>query len=438
MPFTTKIQSLVGAHSGIYGPSIDWANNRVFEPGGSWLSRYGLLTGLEEAFADQAALGWAATYTGALTADGNIIGPGPGAPFNGGIQIIDQTTLTRISGAAFSGGHFCNSYAGVLVGSQQYCIGTGPGGAVGGTKATVICQDVTQIYADSWPAYSLSGADFNASLCAGKDGANTVYLFISPNPGSVTPQKVGIYEYLCGASPSKRTLVEFIPTDIDAGWTEIHFGGACIDQADGNLLIFLAGQFGAATINYLLKISVTDGSTIWQSAAVGTTARNIGAMSNSSIVHNQFGYVSTDATPTIVIVNTVNGSTISTQTTGLHGLNLVLDNGAYNDTLGCVVSWFDYNYLDTDSPIQLNSTPSSFNGYGVLYVAAPFSVPSPRRFLAVSGPIRTNQPSAPPVEPPLPPPPPPPPPPPVTITNITTLAGDPLVTLSGSNIITDT
>ncbi len=398
MPFTTKIQSLVGAHSGIYGPAIDWTNNLFFEPGGSYLTRYGLITGLEEAFADQAALGMPATYSLALTSDGSIIGAGPGAAFNGGIQTIDPATLTSTSAHAFTGGHYASHFAGVLVGSQQYCIGNGPGGAIGGTKAIIICQDTTQIYADSWPAYSTSGSDFTGNLCAGKQGANTVYMFISPNPGGVTPQKVGIYEYTCSGSPSKRTLVEFIPADIDAAWTEIYFGGACIDQTDGNLLMFLSGQSGATTINYLLKVSVTDGSIVWQSAAVGTTARNLGAMQESSITHSRFGYVATDATPTIVIVNTTDGSTVSTQTTGLNGLNLVLDNGAYNDTAGCIVSWFGYNYTDADSPIQLNSTPSSFNGYGVLYIAAPYSVPSARRFLAVMGPIRDIQ-----IGPPVPP-----------------------------------
>ncbi len=388
MTFATKIQSLTGAHSGIYGPSVNWGTNQVTETNGSNISQYGFLTGLEIIYADQVALSWSATYGSALGADGTIIGPGPGAAFNGGIQTLDPAALTRTANAAFSGGHYCSSFAGVLVGSQQYCIGTGPGGAIGGTKATVICQDVTQIYADSWPAFSTAGSDFGASLCAGKQGNNTVYLTLSPTGGGVIPQKVGFVEYLCGAVPSMRTLVEYIPTDIDAAWTQISFGGCCIDQTDGNLLVFLAGQSGATTRNYLLKVSVTDGSTIWQAAAAGTNARVSYAMQNSSILHSRFGYVAPEV-PLITLVNTTNGSTVSTQSTGIHGVALVTKSEAYNDTLGCTFGWYDFTYIDADSPTRLNTTAASFNGLGALYIADAFTPPpssTSRRFLAQSRP----------------------------------------------------
>ncbi len=389
MTFGTKIQSLTGANSGIYGPSVAWANSVVFETNGTDISRYGLISGLEELAVSQ--VDWPATYGSALAANGDIIGPGPGVPFNGGIQTLDPATLTRIATAPFFGVHYCSTFAGVLVGSQQYCVGTGPGGAIGGTKATVICQGVTQVYADGWPVYAQPGSDYSASLCSGKPGNNTVYLSISPNNPAAGTQKVSLIEYICGLVINKRTLVEYIPTDIDAAWTEIYFGGACIDQTDGNLLVFLAGQSGATTRNYLLKVSVTDGSTVWQVAGVGTTARTAGMMRDSNIAHQRFGYVCTDTPKTITIINTVDGSTVTTQTAGLDGVALVVPSEAYSDTLGCTVSWYNFSDMGADSPARLNSTGASFDGLGVLYIAEAFVPPvtvTQRRFLAQSRPVR--------------------------------------------------
>lgn len=422
MPFRPAIQSLTGAHSGIYDGTIDWAQNRVFETSGSWITRYGLLSGLEELAVGQVALGIPATYGLALNSAGDVITAGPGAAFNGGIQTLSQTTLTSTSAHAFSGGTYGSSFAAVLVGSQKYSVACGPGGAVGGTHNIMICQDTTQVFSEAWPAYATSGSNHNGALCAGKNGTNKVYLINSPNSGGVT-QKVAFTEYTCAASPTKRTLVEFVPADIDAAWTEIYFGGACIDQTDGNLLVFLGGQSGATTRNYLLKVAVSDGSVIWKSAAAGTSIRSPGLMSRSSITQSQFGYVSTDAPPRITIVNTVTGSTISTQTTGLHGLTLVIAGEAYNDTLGCTVGWYSYNYIDTDSPSRLNSTPVNFDGYGVLYIAGRsvtgddadgwFAVMRALDPLAIGAPL------------------------PSPATRITTEDGDEEITEAGDNLITE-
>ncbi len=375
MTFATKIQSLTGANSGVYGPSVSWAENYVIETNGSKVTRYGLLTGLEELAENQT---WTATFGTGLTSDGSIMAPN--------IQILDKDTLLTVSTGVLS--DFGSMFAGVMVGSQQYCVANGPGGAIGGTHTIMICEDVTQVFSEQWPAYAASGSSHSAYLCAGKQGNSTVYLCVTPNvSGSL--QKVTIVEYICAPIPTKRTLVEYVPTDVDAGWTEVYFGGACIDQTDGNLLMFLAGQSGATTRNYLLKVSVTDGSTVWQVAAAGTSARVPYVMQCSSILHQRFGYVSTDGPATITIVDTTDGSTVSTQTTGLDGVALVQVSEAYNDTLGCTFGWYFFTDMGADSPEQLNSTPSSFDGLGVLYVAERFApATTSRRFLAQSRPVR--------------------------------------------------
>ncbi len=387
MTFATKVQSLVGAHSGIYDPAIDWTISKIYETSGSYISRYGVLTGLEEAFADQVALGISATTPLGLTTSSNIVTTGPGAAFNGGIQTIDASTLTRISNGAFSGVNYgLGSYASVLVGSQEYNITCGNGAPLGGTHSIIICQDTAQIYYDGWPAGNNGG-----TLCAGPPGLNTVYLATAPTASGNIPQTVTIQAYLCGASPSKSTVIVVSPTDIDAGWTEIYFGGFCLDKTDNNLLVFFSGQTGATTLSYLTKIDV-GGSISWTHAVTNNgsnPAGSHGVMANSSITHSQYGYVCTAGTPTITIVDTTDGSTISTQTTGLNGLTMPGPTGCYNDTLGCIVSYMSNMYVDADSATLLNTTPSSFSGYGVLYITEGYSPPSTsRRFLAQSRPIR--------------------------------------------------
>ncbi len=369
MTFGTQIQSLTGAHSGIYGPAINWADNAVFENSGSYLTRYGLLSGLEEASNTLASLGSSATYPNGMGPDGTLILNGPGAAYVNGIQTIDPTTLTRIAAGAYSpavtyGG---GDITGVLVGSQLYSIDCGTGGPVAGTHKIIISQDATVVYTDAWPTGSNGG-----TLCAGPSGSNTVYLATAPTSSADSPQQVDIQAYICGISISKSTIVTLDPTDIDAGWTEIYFGGFCLDQTDNNLLAFFSGQSGASPLSKLVKIDATTGDVLWTHTITNNgsnPAGGSGVMKNSSITNGQYGYVCTAGTPTITIVDTSDGSTISTQTTGLHGLTMVSASGCYNDTLGCIVGVFGYTYADADSPARLNSTPSSFSGYGALYIA---------------------------------------------------------------------
>ncbi len=387
MTFATKIQSLVGAHSGTYDPAIDWTISKIYETSGTYITRYGVLTGLEEAFADQTALGMAASDPLGLTSGANLVTSGPGAAFNGGIQTIDASSLTRISNGAFSGVHYGGgSYASVLVGSQEYNMASGTGAPVGGTHSVMICQDTTQIYADNWPVGAATGM-----LCAGPSGSDTIYLATGRTASAGLPPAV-LTSYLCGASPTKATIGTYLGSDIDAGWTEIYFGGICLDQTDNNILAFFSGQTGAVPLSYLVKLDAVTGTILWQHTITnnGTTrAGSFGVMSQSSITHSQYGYVCTSGTPTITIVDTTDGSTLSTQTTGLHGFLSPAPAGCYNDTLGCVVSIMSNTYIDADSATLLNSTPSNFSGYGALYIAEGFHPPSTsRRFLAQSRPIR--------------------------------------------------
>ncbi len=401
MPFGTTIQSLTGAHSGTYGPAVDWLNNKVYETSGAYISRYGLVSGLEEANADQAALGIPATYPLALGQDGNLITEGPGAPFNGGIQTIDPSTLASISGGAFSGVSYGGGdFAGVQVGGDQWCVAVGPGGGIGGTHKILICEGVTQVYSEGWPA----GTNV-ATLCPGPSGSAKVYMCVGAFSSGDT-QQITLNSYECNLGPviNKDTIVVLDPTDIDAAWTEIYPCGFCLDQTDDNLIMFVAGQSGATTLNYLIKIDVSDGSILWQHTVLGAGSSRAGGFrttSRSSITQGQFGYVCTASSAKIVIVDTSDGSTISTQTTGINGFSCSTGNGFYNDTLGAFVGIFSYNYIDADSPARLNSTPSTFNGYGVLYIA-PGVAPGPgpgdvgdagsRRWMAAIRPRRTFQP----------------------------------------------
>ncbi len=390
MTFATKIQSLVGAHSGIYGPAINWGANQIFENSGSYLTRYGVLSGLEEAFNDSTTLQFSATYPNGIAPDGTLILNGPGAPFNGGIQTVDPTTLARISSGAYSGVTYGGGdITGVLVGSQVYSVDCGPGGGVGGTHKTIISQGTTQVYTDNW-----YGGAAGAMLCAGPYGADLVYAATFSTQSTDSPQQVQLKSYHLGAVITPTTIATYVPTDLDAGWTQIYFGGFCLDQTDGNLLAFFSGQSGATPLSRFVKINSTTGAIVWNNAVANNgafPAGGFGPMKNSSITHSRYGYVCTAGTPTIYIINTADGSTVSTQTTGLNGLTLVAAEGCYNDTRGCIVSNMSNTYVDADSATLLNSTPASFSGYGVLYIAEPFSTPQSRRFLAMLGPIRDLQ-----------------------------------------------
>lgn len=387
MSFSTAIQSLTGAHSEVGGVGVDWLLARVYEPGGAWLARYGLLSGLEEAFVSTGAIGMPSGSPAWTTSAGNVlVNGGASAAFNGGMQVLDPA-LARISAGAFSGGSYGGGdYASVLVGSQQYYITTGTGAPVGGTHSLVICRDTTQIYRDDWPAGANGGA-----LCSGVDGSNVVFSFTGPTLSQGGTQQITVQEYTCGLVISKRTLVNFTPTAIDAAWTQIYFGGGCVDQTDGNILLFLGGQSGATALNYLLKISAVNGSVVWKSTVNSTSRRSGVMMSRSSVKHGKFGYVSSDSPKTITVVDTSNGSSV-TQTTGLDGLGLMIADGAFNDSLGCVVGWYDYSNNGADSPARLNATAGIFNGMGVLYITSPF-IPPPvsggRKFVGLLGPVRT-------------------------------------------------
>ncbi len=392
MTFATKLQSLIGAHSGTFGPAVDWDTAKIYEVG-SYVARYGILSGLEEAFVTIGSLGIPATYPLALGQDGNLVSAGPGAPFNGGIQTIDPATLTSISAAPFSGVSYGGGdFAGILVGGDPWCVAVGPGGGIGGTHKILICEGVNQVYSDGFPA----GTNV-ATLCPAMPGTNKVYMCVGAF-GSGDTQQITLNSYECNLGPiiNKDTIAVIDPTDIDAGWSELYPHGFCLDETDENLILFVGGQSGATPLNYMIKVDVSTGSILWKHVILGAGATYAGGgvvTSRSSIKHSRFGYVCTAGTQIIVIVDTTDGSTVSTQTSGLDGFSSPSGYGCYNDTIGGFLGVFSFSFVGADSPEKLNSTPDVWtDGFGILYIADRFAPDTTvRRFLSQSRPVRHGQ-----------------------------------------------
>lgn len=429
MPVIPSIQSLVGTHSSGGLGVADWGRNRFFEVGSSFVSRYGLITGLEEAFVANANIGGtsqniAPDQPGLLASGGIFVGASQG--LNAGASVVltpDFSGVTYIGwpGPNFPGG----AHIGLTWSSVQYDFNTGNGNDVISVLNRVFETSATAFLAEQ------DNISVGCRACAGPAGAGTVYV-MSPNSSGAgaTVATLSVVQFN-GLGFASNTIIGTVArTAVDPAWTS-NFActGLCLDQTDNKLIATFTGNGGGAP-GRICKINQTTAAVEWTSALPTTSGGGPvipgDAFSWSDIKHQRVGFYS-GSPATVTIYNTSNGSVDSTYTSGIAGITLGVNAQAYSDTLGAVVLTCGFSQT-TGSPTLLNSTPTSWgtNSWAVLYVAAGITPPpptSPRRFLAVSGPIRRSK------GPPTPPP---------TITDITTEAGLLLTTETGDNLITET
>lgn len=391
MTFTPSIQSLIGAHTGIGQQcAIDWARNNVFVPGSDtgYLTSNGLITGTEQAFKSLS------TYTSPV---GNspggfppIVVDGNGCPYEnwlqhdgGGWIKADGTTLTQLA----AGGSGSGPPAGfILVGgsacvitysSTQYILASGETGL----DYVVLFDEVT--YANLNTTYG-SGITGNSvcNVCAGKTGTQYGFVIYGPQSGTDT-QKVFV-EKVDVTGPTMTPLTSFLPTDINGSWTALYGAGICMDQTDGNPIIWFQNN---GTQGAMVKIDQNTGAIIWNVSAPVNAGNWETQFSQSNITHQSLAIITGPISPLVTIFNTSNGSSTSFSS-GLAGV-FPDPQQCYNDTLGCIVLATTFSQR-AGSPTLLNSTPVNFNGWAALYVNPGFTPPSVtrRRFLAEAGPIR--------------------------------------------------
>ncbi len=467
MTFAITIQALIGPHtqqaSGNTQCGVDWTRNSVYIIGQepthttNYLSSVNMLTGAEQVWAN------VTTFTGPSGQAGNTLPPvavdangnvylGWFAGNGGGLIQIEPVGLTEITSGG-SNSAVPSGFSGILqcglnnipVGSTQFMLATGIGGAFAFDRYSTVFNTVT--FAGRADIFAPGTVRANAVNCSGKTGSSLGFIAAGP-AGAADIQTIYLSKVTCAtgggwvigdwplqnSSIPITSIATIIPTDIDGTWTQIYPVGICTDQTDGNPMLWL--QKATSTAGYLVKFNQNTGAIIWQTSLPAADNLYSHSLSFSSVTTQKL-YILTDGPNTITTVNTSDGST-SSYTSNLAGLTIYGPQSS-NDARGLILC--NVQYIEgAGSPTKLNSTPANYTGWSMLYVApVPAPPPGNRRFLSQQGPVRTGSTSGPtPSSPPLPPTPPPPPPPPVVVTNITTLSGDPLITLSGSNIITDT
>ncbi len=384
MTFTPSLQALIGAHTSVTSGNtqcaVDWTRNRVFIGDSVNISRMGLITGVEEIYTASPAHGGPPPI--ALDGNGDVYVYHPPDFTRGGIEKFSGTGLSILADGGYP--------APLLGGTAMMAIST-PGGQVVVDTNLVTTHAIFSIDTVYQTSFSYLAYGTTALLSPGKIGSNKIYML-------VTNTDIGyVIELGCYPLFTFTLIATITPTDVDATWTHLGIDGICVDQTDGNL-IFTSNNAdsGAAKRNALFKIDNSIGSVTWASSVPPSTPTGIGVIGSTrqlgySLIRSQRLAIFTGShfgSPpnTVTIFNTSDGSVVDTYTTNINGISLFYQ--CYNDAIGGIVC----NIVKTNiagGPTLLNSTPSAFTGWAVLYVAAPPPAPvGNRRFLSESGPIR--------------------------------------------------
>ena len=379
MSFSTTLQSYVGTHTATssHGQcAIDWGRNRLFTVGAVsttyYLTRYGLLSGLEETFQATAAYG-STSAIGNVGLDGNgqIYAVKPSGNYGGVLQISGDTLVPLGQWGVYSatdnipyGIPQTNQFTNVVNGSTQYLLSAAEGGIAPHYVSLLNASNIGTLTTAYGGLYSSwNGPD--ALICPGADGSNLGFMVSGPN-SSIDAQTLYFYSILCSSAPTSTNFTTMVPTDVDSTWTQIYAGGICVDQTDGNLLVSVSGQSGAAQPSYLLKIHSVSGAILWSVAVPGAAGGAM--MSFSRVKYSRFAifhYGGISGTNSVTVVNTAAGTSTSF-TSSLAGLQIT-GLQAFNDTSGLLVMNGSFSKT-TGSPSLLNSTPTSFTGWMGLYV----------------------------------------------------------------------
>lgn len=369
MTFATKIQSLNGAHtaggSGNGQCAVDWARKRVFIGGGSYICRLGINSGLEQIYLA------AANYTDAfmpplgIDTDGNIHLSLSTSLYAGGTRKLSGDTLRTITTSAaylqFGGANM----ACVKAGSQQFVIDTCTGSTIiGSLNNTPISKAGIYVTNLNWPNSNAQSVN-----CPGQDGSSVGFVLTSP-ANDITTKSATLHKVSCGIGATITVVKTYVPADFDATWTGIHGWGICVDQTDGHLLFVVGGQFGGSI--RLAKLHKDSGAILWNVSISGVLPDY--QFSQSRIRNQRLGILT--ASPNkVTIINTADGSTVDSYTTGLAGIT-VRGPQCWDDTISAFICNLAFT-ATTGSPTRLRATPSSYDGWFVLYAAAAISPPIP-------------------------------------------------------------
>lgn len=375
MTFATSIQALVGDHSGGVSIAFDWARNRAFMLNNTHLSRYGVLTGEEEAYAPLADMGGVdedgvSNYTG-IAANGNIFLSASGSLYNGAAMYVNGSTLTMINLIGYSipneGG---GGMIGVTHGSTQYCVDKGLGDSIIGTLNRIQEISTTARLANQDYAH-VGGVG-----CAGPVGTGVAYILSAPDGGGSQVGPAILSKILFDGSGfvSNTEIDDIAMVDIDAGWTDqFHPIGVCLDQTDGKLLAVFSATGGSNSHSALVKIDPVDASIEWIRHipnSDGGGRVSVGETFAYSDIRNQRIGFYTGSPATITIINTSDGSIATNYSNNLGGMSNI-DGQCYNDTLGAIALGLNFT-SSPGHPVLLNGSPSSWSdGYALLYVDSP-------------------------------------------------------------------
>ena len=387
MTFIPSIQALIGPHaaqsSGQQQCAVDWTNNSAFINGGGigpYLCSVGLLTGNEQAFALCSSFGGGALFVDnfpvGLDDQGRIYING----FHVGLIQIEPLTLTELANAAgvpnfdwVQGTISCVPFSG-----KSYMLSSAQG-----TTNTFNYYAVSDEVTYSFGYSSSNYLNYSAATCAGALGSGLGYLVSGPLLTGET-QFLRLFSVDCNAKTT-GLVGTILPAAVDAAWTEIYQQGICLDQTDGHLLMAVQGQSGASQEWYIVKVDEATAAVIWVSPVPG---RGGGPqMAFSRIANQRYCHIAngTGGNGVFTTIDTSDGSSTSFTLNGL----LVYGPQCYSDALGAIVCNLAYTAGGT-APIQRNSTPASYLGWSLIYVA-PGPSPPPgagRRFIAEIGPIR--------------------------------------------------
>lgn len=367
MTFATSIQRLSGAN--VLGGghlAVDWVNTRAWNLGNTGISRINILSGDQDAFGLYTAYGDGTTwifmgnfYTIGTDANGNVYTSGAQLN-NDGIVSIDGNTLVLLTSNPYpelynSGGNYAN----LPYGGFQFILDATPGGPFGFQRRISVVKDGIGIDHASWP----NSADAqNAIVGTGKAGTNYGYIVVSEN---AAPQRAVINKIVVSPAVTSTTINILLPANVDAAWATIQVLGMCMDQGDGNPILYAASP-GATVKAYAVKIDKDAGTVIWKVPLPNVST--ITGMWNQSTIDHSLLYILTGAPNTITTIDTTDGS-YSTYTSNLAGVIAFSIGQTSSDTLGAIVINCDFSET-TGSPTRLNSTPSSFpQDWAVLYVA---------------------------------------------------------------------
>lgn len=391
MSFTTSIQALLGANTpdntGNHQCCPDWVNFVCYIYGSHPTLSETVLAVQNMHNGSELRSQNANIYDGGRAASGFPIGQDTYGNLyvigSAGLPQINSTTLLQIQDQPVP----FIAAGGVITGLQA----TDATGwvMVGGGTFTAAYYVVKVSDESLWAPGTISLVNRVVQTCAGIPNTGIGWALVGPLTSGDT-QVLDLHKVNVNTGVQGDTVIGHVhPTDVDAGWTQIYGEGICTDQTDGNLLVALSGQNGATNQYYFAKFSASNASVIWKTAMPGLSGADM--MQYSSVKHQRFNWVSNQgggAGLEQTFVDTSTGAIIHQYTTGLSNL-LIFGGGGWasNDDIGGALLFAGLT-AGAGGPVLLNSTPSAFQGWAIVYVENSPAPVGSRRFLAECGPVR--------------------------------------------------